>query len=173
MSERKRAHHVKRRRIKGGPASDDDFIIEENVGYLIAVAARYMARSLNRRLLKHGVSVGQWTVLLHLWASDGLSQRELSRRIGIEDATITRTIDRMERDGLVQRIKEPHDQRQYRITITARARALRDHLVPCALDVVDVVIADLSRADVQRLCLVLHKIIARGRADNLLTDGSN
>src|SRR4029450_1129199 len=89
---------------------------------------RLMAQMFSRRLQRPGVALAQWAILLFLYAKDGQTQRELSRVVAIEPPTVARTIDRMERDGLVRREPHPHDGRATRIRLTPRALALRDEL---------------------------------------------
>jgi hypothetical protein len=79
------------------------FVIEDSLGYLVNRMARLMAHELAERIRPAGVAIGQWSVLLFLWARDGMTQAELSRMVAIEPPTVVRTIDRMVRDGLVTR----------------------------------------------------------------------
>lgn len=109
------------------------FVIEESLGYLVSYAARAFTRELSRRLAADGARIGQWAVLMFLWAEDGQTQRELSRRVAIEDATMVRTLDRMERDGVVRRERNPHDRRRIGVFLTEKGWALRDTLVPHAI----------------------------------------
>lgn len=143
---------VQRRAEAGGPAAAEagPFVIEESLGYLVNRLAVIFARALGDRLAPHEVSIGQWAVLLVLWAEDGLSQTELSRRVAIEDATMVRNLDRMERDGLVRRERDPRDRRRSRIFLTERGRALRDLLVPSAIAVNEAATAPLT-ADERRV----------------------
>jgi len=130
------------------------FVIEESPGYLVNRLARSMAGQLAERMRPAGVGIGQWAVLLFLWARDGMSQAELSRVIAIEPPTMVRTIDRMVRDGLVTRVADPGDGRVSRIQLTDQGRALRDELVPMAMAVNEATLARLTereRAAFQRL----------------------
>jgi DNA-binding MarR family transcriptional regulator len=92
-----------------------------------------MAHELAERLRPTGVAIGQWAVLLVLWARDGISQAELSRLVAIEPPTMVRTIDRMVRDGFVTRLPDPEDGRLSRIHLTQRGWSLRDELIPLAV----------------------------------------
>src|SRR5258705_8408226 len=94
--------------------------------------ARLMAQQLAERIRPAGVAIGQWAVLLVLWARDGMTQAELSRMVAIEPPTMVRTIDRMVHAGLVTRAPDPDDGRLSRIYLTERGRSLRDELVPLA-----------------------------------------
>jgi DNA-binding MarR family transcriptional regulator len=106
----------------------NDFNPEDSLGYQMNRAARAMAAALGRRLERHGVSIGQWAVLVFLYQRDGPSQAELSRMVAIEPPTLVRSLDRMERDGLVERRPDARDARITRVLLTEKARMLRDAL---------------------------------------------
>lgn len=138
------------------------FVIEDSAGYLVNRLARSMAGQLAERMRPAGIGIGQWAVLLFLWARDGLSQAELARVVAIEPPTMVRTLDRMVRDGLVTRDADPADGRVSRIHLTDRGRALRDELVPMAVAVNEATLARLTereRATFQRL---LTKLVREG-----------
>src|SRR6266508_1947870 len=141
----------------GAGAAGDVFVIEDSLGYLVNFAAKLFARVHTACLAAHGASLGQWAVLLFLWAQDGQSQTELSRQVAIEDATMVRTIDRMERDGLVRRVRNPHDRRQLNIFLTDKGRSLRDSLVPCAVAVNTTAIQDFTDAEQRQLYGLLRR----------------
>lgn len=134
-------------------------VIEDTIGFLLAVTSRLMDRTLNGRLQKHGVSFGQWPILMCLWAEEGLSQRELSRRVSNEEATTTRTLDRMEADDLIRREAVPGDRRQRKIFLTTKGRSLRDKLVPEAIENISVATKDLSKKEVDALRSALKTIM--------------
>ena len=112
-----------------------------------------------RELRPFDVGIGQWAVLLHLWANDGLTQAQLARRVAIEQPTMVRTIDRMERDGLVTRTPDPNDGRASRISLTDRGRALRDDLVPLADEVNRAATGTLTDEEVATLRRLLGKLV--------------
>jgi DNA-binding MarR family transcriptional regulator len=125
----------------------ETFVIEESFGYLVNRVARRMAADLADAIAPAGVAIGQWAVLLVLWAQDGLTQAELARLVAIEPPTMVRTIERMVRDGLVTRTPDPDDRRATRIALTERGRLLRDELVPRAVAVNRATLARISEKD--------------------------
>lgn len=129
------------------------------MGYLVNYLSRTFAQALAARLAAQGASLGQWAVLMFLWAQDGQSQGELSRRVAIEDATMVRTIDRMERDGLVRRVRNTRDRRRINIFLTDRGWSLRDSLVPCAIAVNEAATQPFSDAEKQQLSDLLRRMI--------------
>jgi DNA-binding MarR family transcriptional regulator len=146
------------------PPSPRTFVIEESLGYLINRAARVFAGRLAEELRPFDIGIGQWAVLLHLWSNDGMTQAQLSRRVAIEQPTMVRTIDRMERDGLVTRSPDPNDGRVSRIALTDRGWRLRDQLVPLAADVNRTATTALTDDEVATLRSLLAKLVAADAA---------
>jgi DNA-binding MarR family transcriptional regulator len=105
------------------------------MGYLCRVNFRLFSRELERRLVQHGVTSGQWRSLRVLWEEDDITQRELSDRVGATEATTAAMIQRLVRDGLVKRRADADDARKVRIVLTPRARRLRTRLMPHVIDV--------------------------------------
>jgi DNA-binding MarR family transcriptional regulator len=145
------------------PAESDAqvFVITDSLGYLVNRAARSMAHQLAQELRPAGIGIGQWAVLLFLWARDGVSQAELSRVVAIEPPTMVRTIDRMVRDGLVTRASDPDDGRISRISLTERGRSLRDELIPKAIAVNEATLGRLTPAEGRALRRLLGKLVSQ------------
>ncbi len=145
--------------VKAGQARSPEFVIDESLGYLVNRVARSMANQLAERMRPAGIGIGQWAVLLFLFARDGLSQAELSRDVAIEPPTMVRTIDRLVRDGLVTRVADPADGRVSRIYLTDRGRSLRDELVPMAVAVNEATLARLTDKEGKALRRILTKLV--------------
>ncbi len=85
---------------------------------------RLYSKSLFIRLAPYDVRPGYIPALFALWEKDGLTQKELNSFIEIEQATLSNTLTRMERDGLVRRVHDPKDRRRIHITLTDKGKAL-------------------------------------------------
>jgi DNA-binding MarR family transcriptional regulator len=136
------------------------FIIEESLGYLVNYLAKLFTQIHTACLASHGVYPGQWGVLMFLWVQDGQTQRELSRQVAIDDASMVHSIDRMERDGLVRRVRNEHDRRQINIFLTEKGRALRDQLIPCALAGNAVATQGFTEEEHNKVSALFHRMIA-------------
>ena len=90
-------------------------------GRMLSVAARRIERAWNAHLAGWDLNHASLPVLLHLLGGP-LSQRSLASRIGVTEQTMSRTIGRLERTGLVTRTSHPSDRRQIDVTITAEGR---------------------------------------------------
>lgn len=140
----------------GSPAAASDV----TVGYIVRDAHRAFSRSLQSRIANHGVTMGQWFFLRALWEEDGLTQRELSQRVGMMEPTTVTALNSMERRALVERVRNPHDRRKVNIYLTPKGRALRDVLLPCADEVNDLATRGISPDDLALTIEVLIQMIA-------------
>jgi MarR family transcriptional regulator, organic hydroperoxide resistance regulator len=134
------------------------FPLEASVGYQIRMVYRAMQRLLQSRIEPHGVTLGMWYYLRALWSEDGLTQSELSRRIGTMEPTTLGAIQAMERSGLVKRMRSKDDRRKVHIHLTRKGRELEAMLMPLAVEVVETSVAGLSQQDVSLLLRFLRSI---------------
>ena len=116
----------------GTPVVTDARFREESLGYQVNHLARLLAHSLAAHIAPYGVVPGQFAQLLVLFEQDGLTQRELCDRVRIEQATMAKTLQRMQRDGLVRCDPDPDDRRRIRVYLTDQARAIEHDLVAAA-----------------------------------------
>lgn len=87
----------------------------------IGQAYRTFARLVDVPLGALGFSMGQLPVLVALKESGALSQAALARLAQVEQPSMAQLLNRMERDGLVQRAPDPHDKRSHLVSLTADA----------------------------------------------------
>jgi DNA-binding MarR family transcriptional regulator len=130
-------------------------------GYLVRDAHRAFQRLLERRISPYGVTRGQWYFLRVLWITDGLSQRELSARVGMMEPTTVIALRSMERAGLIRRVRGADDRRKVRVSLTAKAKRLRNELLDVARTITDEAESGLSPHDLA----AFRRIIARMTAN--------
>lgn len=72
-----------------------------------------------------GVTYPQFLVLNTLWEKDGRTVGEIAERLTLESSNITPLIKRLEAAGLLSRQRNPLDDRQVLVTLSAAGRALQ------------------------------------------------
>lgn len=97
-------------------AADDDKSAIDQLGW----AARLLSRELETMLAPIGLNPAYLPVLITLSAGGARTPKSLSLEASVEQPTMTATIQRMERDGLVTRKANPDDGRSALITLTER-----------------------------------------------------
>lgn len=101
----------------------------EPLDRLFAEVCRLKHAHVHSRLKGLGLYRGQPAVLRALWEKDGLAHTELARRLGVQPATITKMIRRMERSGFVERRPDQRDQRVSRVYLTEAGQAVREKVL--------------------------------------------
>ena len=88
---------------------------------LLGLAFWRMKRVFEREV---GLSAATWFLLAKLIDEDGISQGEVSHRFEVDPSRITRLAQRLEREGLLRRERDPEDSRVVRLHATERGRRL-------------------------------------------------
>lgn len=131
----------------------------DRMAHLVRDTERAFRRDLQSRLAPHGVPFGHWAFLRILWETDGLTQRELSARAGVMEPTTFAAMKSMEAQGWVTRVQRPDNRKNVYVHLTERGRALKDRLVPLAVQSNQVSMRGLSAADIATARHVLLTMI--------------
>ena len=139
-----------------------DFPLAESSGFLVRDANRAFQRLLERRIADYGVTRGQWYFLRVLWSEDGLSQRQLSARVGTMEPTTVIALRSMEKSGLIRRVRSRDDRRRSHVWLTPKAQRLRSELLRLARGITDQAEQGVGRAD-----LAVFRRVIRRMTENL------
>lgn len=118
----------------------------------------YTKRALDEAKLE--LSPGQLVVLYALYKKDNISISELSKKIFLDNSTLTGLIDRLERVDLVKRVDVPHDRRSYQICLTDKARKIEQQTKQVMRDIEHKMLEDCSESEIATLRSVLGRIYA-------------
>jgi DNA-binding MarR family transcriptional regulator len=101
-----------------------------------------------------------------LEAQDGRSMTELAVYCVMEQSTLSRVVDQMERDGLVERRAADADNRIVEVWLTRSGRETYDRVVPMALQRAHQALAGFGANEVEQLQGLLQRLLSnlRGRA---------
>lgn len=115
-------------------------------------------------LTRHKVPWSAWYYLRVLWEVDGITQRELTERVGTMQPNTVSALRNMKRAGLVDIERHPDDRRSTRIRLTPKARKLMTRVLPEMRDVVrSTALAGFSARDEAELRRLLSKICVNQR----------
>ena len=102
---------------------------------------------MEKRIATYGITRGQWYFLRVLWIEDGLSQRELSARVGMMEPTTVIALRSMEKAGLIRRVRSSEDKRVTNVWLTAKAKRIREQMLLIARGINDDACQGLSREE--------------------------
>lgn len=127
----------------------------DRTAHLVRHLNRAFQAALEGRLDQHGVSFGSWTYLRVLWEEDGISQIELSKRVGLSGPTTNSIIKRMQTAGLVAMIPLVDGKPRAAVHLTDKGRALRTVLEPLAEEVNALAVTGIAADDMFRVRQVM------------------
>ncbi|SHK05854.1 DNA-binding transcriptional regulator, MarR family [Clostridium amylolyticum] len=135
------------------------FDLENCIGFLTNVQAKKLAEAFNNRLMDKGITRVQWIALYYLDRYESLSQMELAEKLNIKPSSVVRLMDRMERDGLVERVKNPEDRRAYNLIFTDKGREFWDTIKGEGEIMGDIFTKDISPEELNVFINVLEKMV--------------
>ena len=118
----------------------DPLALERQVCFALSIAARSVLSIYRPILEPMGLTHPQYLVMLALWGQSPLAVKELIEMLQLDGPTLSPMLKRLEAADLVTRSRDPHDERQLRIDLTEKGRALRQQ----ALNVPPTVVAKLG-----------------------------
>lgn len=134
------------------------FKLEDHPGILLKKAARLFEQVANKNLSTLGVTHAQTIILIRLWEKDGQNQMELATSAGLDQSTVVRLLDRMERDGLIKRIRNKDDRRVYNFYLTSAAKKVCRKLEDHSHTMTEIAHESLSTKDIEKLIQLITTI---------------
>lgn len=126
---------------------------------LIKKAARLLEKKANILLKPHNIMHGFTYFLMALYEQDGQTQTQLQKIIGIEQPTVVRTLDRMERDGLIVRKQSPTDRRVFNIYLTEKGLSCKDAVLSSAVNLNNLLLQPFSQNEQEIIQSYLQRLI--------------
>ena len=136
------------------PQREFAFLVND-VGRLLRTYADQQAR-------QFGMTRAQWAVLARLEYAEGLKQSELAELLDLQPITLTRLVDRLCANGLIERRADPADRRAKRLYLTAQARPLMNRLADLGESMMSRVLEGFDAAKIEHMTADLS-----GVRDNL------
>ncbi len=117
---------------------------EDCIMFLLAKAYQKAQAAFKQKLIPFGITPVQHLILAVLSEEDFLSPAEISERIAMDGATLSGVLDRMAEAGLIKKEENPVDRRSIRVSLTVRAKKMREDLAEQRRVLNDEVTARLS-----------------------------
>jgi DNA-binding MarR family transcriptional regulator len=131
---------------------------------MLAKVSRLVGGRMRAKLEKIGLPHAQGMILFHLWRQDGIAQNVLAQALHIRPPTATSTLQRMQRDGWVERRRDGKDQRIVRVHLTDKAKSLRKEANAMFIELdqeLTSVLTDQERDMFMEILLKVHHYLAQ------------
>ena len=113
--------------------------------------ARLLRTYADQRARQFGMTRAQWAVLARLEYNEGLKQSELADMLDLQPITLTRLVDRLCANGLIERRADLGDRRVKRLYLTPQARPLMDRLADLGNDMMGTVLEGFDPKVIERM----------------------
>jgi MarR family transcriptional regulator for hemolysin len=134
------------------------------LAFAINDVARLLRTYADHEARRFGMTRAKWAVLARLDRFEGLKQTELAEMLDLQPITLTRLLDGLADNGLIERRPDPDDRRAKRLFLTPAARPLLARLSALGDDLMATALAGLEAPD---LDVLLERLTAV--KDNLRT----
>ncbi|MFM0325843.1 MarR family winged helix-turn-helix transcriptional regulator [Caballeronia glebae] len=142
-------------------AAIGDYVLAESVGYLISRVRSTMWNMVTQHTTSElGITSTQASILFMLAVGKCLTAADIAREYGIDASAVTRLIDRLEKRGLLSRVRSEEDRRVVRLALTDEGRATAEKIPAIFTSVLDNLLAGFTPEEVGFLKSMLRRILA-------------
>lgn len=142
----------------------ENYRMDDSVGYLLARSRAMLAKALDAALAGSGVTHSQSGILLLLASGNYTTAAALVRETYTDAASMTRMLDRLQKNGLIERVPDDDDRRQVRLRLTATGSTLAARLPAIMTGVLNAQFAGFSAEEIGFLKSLLRKLLHSGAA---------
>ena len=128
-----------------------------SLGFLVHDVARLMRRAFDRRVKHLGLTRSQWFVLVHLYRTDGQTQRHLAQELDMERAPLSKLLDRLESGSWIERRADPDDRRANRGYITNKIDPIMNEIISVGETLTDDIFSGIDKSAREEFLSVLVK----------------
>jgi MarR family transcriptional regulator for hemolysin len=132
--------------------------IKREIAFMIKDVSRMMGTYADQQGRVLGISRAQWTVLVRLERTEGLKQSELAEILDLQPISLTRLLDRLDENGLIERRADPNDRRVNRLYLKPAARPLLDQLATLSESLMGTVLEGIEPESMERMLRDLGRI---------------
>ncbi|WP_243385818.1 MarR family winged helix-turn-helix transcriptional regulator [Bacillus kexueae] len=104
----------------------DHLKLDHQLCFLIYASSREMTKLYRPILQELDITYPQYLALLVLWEKDGVSVKELGKKLYLDSGTLTPMLKRMEANELITRSRSTEDERTVFIFLTEKGKVLRE-----------------------------------------------
>ena len=127
-------------------------------GFLVKDVSRLWVRYFEQRAAQLGMSLSQCKVLVFLSRNEGTTQAKLAELSDTDPMTLVRTLDRMERDGWIERRPDPADRRAYRLHLKPASEPVLEEIQRIGDKVRNEALVGISADEREQMMKLLERV---------------
>jgi MarR family transcriptional regulator, organic hydroperoxide resistance regulator len=135
-----------------------DFELDRHVFFWLTQVIGARDRELAQGLKDYGLRVPEWRALAALYSRRGCTTSQLADLATIDRTTLTRTVDRMQEAGWIERLADEQDMRVTRLALTAAGKKMFERIWPEVQRLNQLALDGLSKAEIESLKKTLERM---------------
>jgi MarR family transcriptional regulator, transcriptional regulator for hemolysin len=132
--------------------------VRRNIGIRMTVLARLIRNDFDRRVAAISLSRSKWTLIAAVARKPGVNQRAIAEMLEMSEVSAGRLIERLVKEGMVERRPSEGDRRAFCIYLTPAARPVLDQLAEVAREAEEQVFEGMSQDELETLLAGLDKL---------------
>ena len=138
----------------------ETFRPSQAVGAFIGQARRTIVEAIDQKLAPLDISHAQWFVVMLLGDGTAATAAELCKLVVYDPGAMTRLLDRLEKKGVLRRVRIRGDRRSVRLELTAEGRRLYPRILQALVEVFNRLLRGFSEREVRQLEDLLKRMVA-------------
>ncbi len=128
---------------------------DRELAFAITNAARALRTAFNEKAHHLGLTQAQYRTLIYLYRQQGITQREMADILEIRPITLTRQLDQLAANQLIERRINPNDRRSFQLYLTKKAEPVIGELTTIGESLMQKATRDFEQADKNQLAQML------------------
>jgi len=133
---------------------------DRGIGRLLSRVKMGLQEALDRELAPFDITSAQYVILVNLAHNEADSASELCKGVSYDPGAMTRMLDRLERKGLIRRVRCGNDRRKVILQLTDEGKAVYPKLVAVHVKVLNHFLRNFSKTQVGQLETLLRRMLA-------------
>lgn len=138
----------------------ETFRPSQGVGAFIGRARRTIVEAIDQKLAPLDISHAQWIVVMLLGDGAAATAAELCKILVYDPGAMTRLLDRLEKKGVLRRVRAKDDRRKVRLQLTAGGKRLYPKILEALVEVFNQLLDGFSKNEVHQLEHLLKRMVA-------------
>ncbi len=131
------------------------------IGGLVSRVKLKLFEAMEAELAPYDITAAQYVILVGL--ANGIdSASGLCKGVSYDPGAMTRMLDRLEKKGLVGRVRCPDDRRVVKLALTEEGKAVYPKLIASAATVMNRCLAGFTKPEAEQLERLLQRILDNG-----------
>jgi DNA-binding MarR family transcriptional regulator len=137
-----------------------EYQFDESVGYLLSRVKSTMLNMVTQRTMaEFGITSTQGRILFMVASGRCELAAELARECGVDASSVTRLADRLEKRGLLTRVRSSEDRREVRLATTPEGQSIATRMPAIFSGVLESLLSGFTAEEVGFLKSMLRRVL--------------